>query len=99
MEPFHETLTTQASKVESGKLEDELVRDLFSSKMKITLLQDTLTFEIFTPDEVFKRALKVEQSKQTTQAFQKSYANTASAGHFSGSQAKIKIGTYYGGWQ
>ena len=33
---------------------------------------------------------KFEQSKQTTQAFQKSYANTASAGNLMGSQVKIK---------
>ena len=46
--------------------------------MKNTALQDTLTFETFTPEEVLKRALKFAQSKQTTQAFQKS--NTIAAG-------------------
>ena len=58
--------------------------------MKNTVLQDALTFETFTPDEVLKRALKFEQSKQTTQAFQKSYANTASAGNLMGPQVNIK---------
>ena len=90
LESFHTALTAQAAKAELGILEDELARDLFISKMNITVLQDTLTFETFRPDEVLKRALEFEQSKQTTQAFQKSYANTASAGNFIGSQVKIK---------
>ena len=47
--------------------------------MKNVVLQDTLTFETFSPEEVLKRALKFEQSKQTTQAFQKTNATTASA--------------------
>ena len=41
----------------------------FISRMKNTVLQDTMTFENFTPDEVLKRAIKFEQSKQTTQRF------------------------------
>ena len=90
LEPFHAALTAQAAKAEHGTLEDELVRDLFVSKMKNTVLQDTLIFETFTPEEVLKRASMFEQSKQTTQAFQKSYANTASAGNLMGSQVKIK---------
>ena len=52
------------------------MRDLFISKMKNVVLQDTLTFETFSPEEVLKRALKFEQSKQTTQAFQKTNAST-----------------------
>ena len=43
------TLTAQAARAELGILEDELVRDLVISKMKNTVLQDTLTFEAFTP--------------------------------------------------
>ena len=53
------------------------------------VLQDTLTFETFLPGEVLKRALKFEQSKQTTQAFQKSNTVTASAGQVHGTM-KIK---------
>ena len=55
--------------------------------MKNTVSKDTLTFETFAPDEVQKRALNFDQSKQ---AFQKLHANTASAAHLSGSQIKIK---------
>ena len=58
--------------------------------MKNTVLQDSLTFETFTPDEVLKRALKFEQDKQTTQDFQKSYANTANARNLPGWQVKKK---------
>ena len=47
LEVFHAALTAQAAKAELGTLEDELVRDLFISKMKIVVLQDTLTFETF----------------------------------------------------
>ena len=83
-------MTAQAAKVELGTLENERARDLFISKMKNTVMQNMLTFETFTPDEVLKRALKFEQSKQKTQAFQKSYANTASAGNLLGLQVKIK---------
>ena len=80
LESFHAALTAQAAKAELGTLEDELVRDLFISRMKNVALQDSLTFETFPPDEVLKRAIKLEQSKQTAQAFQKSYTNTAGAG-------------------
>ena len=79
LEAFHAALTAQAAKAEFGTLEDELVRDLFISKMKNVALQDTLTFETFSPGEVLKRALKFEQSEQTTQAFQKSNTTTAGA--------------------
>ena len=34
LETFHAALTAQAAKAELGTLEDELVRDLFISKMK-----------------------------------------------------------------
>ena len=77
LESFDAALTAQAATAELGGLEEELVRDLFISRMKNTVLQDTLTFETFTPDEVLKRAIKFEQSKQTTQAFQKSAAGSS----------------------
>ena len=83
LEVFHAALTAQAAKA------DELVRDLFISKLKNVILQDTLTFETFSPGEVMKRALKFEQSKQTIQAFQKSNTATASAGQVHGTM-KIK---------
>ena len=71
LEAFHAALTAQAAKSALDTLEDELVRDLFISRKRSPALQDTLTFETIPPDEVLKRALKFEQSKQTTQAFQK----------------------------
>ena len=89
LEAFHAALTAQAAKAELGTLEDQLVRDLFISKMKNVVLQDTLTFETFSPEEVLKRALKFEPSKQTTQAFQKTNATTASTVQVNGA-AKIK---------
>ena len=89
LEAFHAALTAQAAKAELGTLKDQLVRDLFISKMKNVVLQDTLTFETFSPEEVRKRALKFEQSKQTTQAFQKTNATTASTVQVNGA-AKIK---------
>ena len=58
--------------------------------MKNTVLQDTLTFETFTPDEVLKRAIKFEQSKQTTQAFQKSVVKSSMGGKFFEPQTKRK---------
>ena len=51
LESFHAALTTQAATAELGGLEEELVRDLFIYRMKITALQDTPTFETFAPDE------------------------------------------------
>ena len=90
MESFHAALTAQAATVELGGLEEELVRDLFISRMKNTALQDTLTFETFTPDEVLKRAIKFEQSKQTTQAFQKSVVGSSMGGKLFEPQTKRK---------
>ena len=58
--------------------------------MKNVVLQDTLTFETFSPEEVLKRAIKFEQSKQTTQAFQKPSSSTNNSELFSNSQMKIK---------
>ena len=58
--------------------------------MKNTASQETLTFETFTPDEVLKRAIKFEQSKQTTQAFQKSENGSSGAGQLREPQIKIK---------
>ena len=69
LESFHAALTAQAAKADLGALEEELVRDLFISRMKNVVPQDTLTFETFSPEEVLKRAIKFEHSKQTTQAF------------------------------
>ena len=89
LEAFHAALTAQAARAQLGTLEDELVRDLFISKIKNVVLQDTLTFETFSPEEVLKRALKFEQSKQTTQAFQKTNATTASTAQVNGTM-KIK---------
>ena len=74
LEAFHAALTAQAARSELRTLEDEIVRDLFISKMKNLTLQDTLTFETLAPEEVLKRAIKFEQSKLTTMAFQKSNA-------------------------
>ena len=51
IEAFHAALTAQAAKAELGTLEDDLVRDLFISKMKNVVLQDTLTFETFSTGE------------------------------------------------
>ena len=58
--------------------------------MKNTALQNTLTFETFTPDEVLKRAVKFEQSKQTTQAFQKLVVGSSTGGKLFEPQTKIK---------
>ena len=89
LEYFHAALTAQAARSELGGLE-ELVRDLFISRMKNTALQDTLIFETFTPDEVLKRAIKFQQSKQTTQAFQKSVVGSSMGGKIFEPQTKIK---------
>ena len=59
-------------------------------RLKNVVLQDTLTFETFSPEEVLKPAIKFEHSKQTTQAFQKSSSSTNNSGLFSNSQLKIK---------
>ena len=88
LEAFQAALTAQAARAELGTLENELVRDLFISKMKNTALQDTLTFETFTPDAVLKRAMKFEQSKQTTQAFQKSNTIATGASQVDGTMKK-----------
>ena len=82
LEFFPPALTAQTAKVELGGLEEELVRDLFISRM--------LTFETFTPEETQKRAIKFEQSKQTTQAFQRSSRITTNKGLFSNAQTKTK---------
>ena len=52
LESFHAALTAQAAKAELGGLEEALVRDLFISRMGNVVLQDTLTFETFSPEEV-----------------------------------------------
>ena len=90
LESFHAALTAQAAKSALDILEDELVRDLFISKMRSPALQDTLTFETLPPEEVLKRAIKFEQSKQSTQAFQKTTLGTAQATTQAGPQIKIK---------
>ena len=58
--------------------------------MRNVVFQDTLTFETFSPGKVLKRAIKFEQSRETTQAFQKSSTSTNNSGLFSNSQMKIK---------
>ena len=90
LESFHAALTAQAATAELGAVSEELVRDLFISRMKNKVLQDTLTFETFTPDEVLKRAIKFEQSKQTNQAFQKSGNGSTGVGQLRETQIKIK---------
>ena len=90
LESFHAALTAQADTAELSGLEEELVRDLFISRMKNTALQDTLTFETFTPDEVLKRAIKFEQSRQTTQAFQISGNGSTGVGQVRETQIKLK---------
>ena len=77
LDAFHAALTARAAKSALDTLEDELVRDLFISKMRSPPLQDTFTFETLLPDGVLKRALKFEQNKRTTQAFQKLTLGTA----------------------
>ena len=62
LESFHAALTAQGARSELGALENEIVRDLFISKMKNMTLQDTLTFETLDPEEVLKRAKKFEYS-------------------------------------
>ena len=75
-------MTAQAAKAELRRLEEELVRDFFISWMRNVVLQDTLTFETFTPEEGLKRVIKFEQSKQTTQAFQRSSTSSNNSGLF-----------------
>ena len=70
LEAFHAALTAQVARAELGTLEDELVRDLFISKRIKTVLQDTLTFETFPPEDVLKRFSKFGKNKQTIQLFQ-----------------------------
>ena len=72
LEAFHAALNAQAAKAELGTLEDELVRDFFISKMKNVVLQDTLTFETFSPQEVLKRALKFNKANKQLRHFKNS---------------------------
>ena len=80
LESFHAALAAQAGTAELGKLEEELLRDLIIYRMKKASLQDTLTFETFTADEVLKRTIKFEQSKQATQTIHKSVTGNTSVG-------------------
>ena len=64
--------------------------EIYSFRRRKTQLKDTLTFELFTPDEVLKGALTIEKIKQTLHAFQKSQVNTLTEGYLSGSQIKPK---------
>ena len=64
LEAFQAALTAQAAKSALDISEDELVRDLFIFKMRSPASQDTFMFETLPPDEVLKRALKFEKSKQ-----------------------------------
>ena len=90
LESFHAALTAQAARSELGTLENEIVRDLFISKMKNMTLQDTLTFETLNPEEVLKRAIKFEHSKLTTMAFQKTNA-AATGGSSSNYTSGVRI--------
>ena len=90
LEAFQAALTAQAAKSALDTLEDELVRDLFVSKMRSPVFQDIATFETLPPDDVLKRAIKFEQSKQLTQAFQKSTLGTAQTVTQPSSQIKTK---------
>ena len=66
LEEFQAEIIAQAARSE---LENEIVRDLFISKMKNRALQDTPTFETLAPEQVPKRDTKFENSKLTTMAF------------------------------
>ena len=92
LEAFHTAQTAHAAKSASDTLEDELVTDLFIFKMRNNALQDTLTLETLTSEEVLKLLeLKIKQSKQTTEAFRDLNTCTASAKQQSEfSQVKIK---------
>ena len=69
LESFHAALTAQAAKAELGGLEEELDIDLIISRMRNVVLQDTLIFETFTPEEVLKRAMKFEQVSKLRKQF------------------------------
>ena len=45
-------LTAQAARSDLEAIENEIVRDLFISKIKNMTLQDTLTFETLEPEKV-----------------------------------------------
>ena len=91
LEEFLAALTAQAARSGLGRLESEIARDLFISKMKNMTLQDTHRFETLDPEEVLKRAIKLEHSKLTTMAFQKTNAAaTVGAGNNYNSGVKIK---------
>ena len=45
-------------------------------------LQDTLIFETLDPEEVLKRATKIEHSKLTTMAFQKTNAAATTGNNY-----------------
>ena len=51
LEVFHAALTAQTARSELRTLENEIVRDLFISKMKNMTLQGTLTFETLDPEK------------------------------------------------
>ena len=54
-------------------------------------MQDALTFETLDPEEVLKRAMKIERSKLTTREFEKTNAAaTVGAGNNYNSGLKIK---------
>ena len=45
LKAFHAALSARAARSELGTIEDEIVRDLFKSKMKNMTLQNTHTFQ------------------------------------------------------
>ena len=58
LEGFHAALTAKAARSELRFLEDEIVRGLFVSKMKNTTLENRLTFEAISAEELVKMSLK-----------------------------------------
>ena len=71
LETFIAALNAQAARSGLETSKDELVRELDKSKMRNTMLWDTLTFEIMSLVELLDKAMKCEQSKQTKFVFQK----------------------------
>ena len=55
---FYAALAAQAAMSELVTLEQEFVRDLFLSRMRNARLQDAITVETLSPEEVLKRAIK-----------------------------------------
>ena len=73
---------------------NEIVTDLLNSRMGNATLQDTLTVEVLTPEEAFKRATMFKHSEQTTSVFQKKkLIGCRSSFEYSKSNIQNKTGT------